>query len=53
MSNTPLCGLCNQPMPKGEEMFQYHGYSGACPETGVPEAEARAKKKELENASKV
>lgn len=27
----PKCGLCGQPMPKGEEMFQYHGYSGPCP----------------------
>lgn len=27
----PSCGLCGKPMPKGEEMFQYHGYSGPCP----------------------
>lgn len=26
----PLCQLCGEPMPKGEEMFHYHGYS-ACP----------------------
>lgn len=25
------CGLCGEPMPAGEEMFQYHGYSGPCP----------------------
>lgn len=30
-NDTPLCGLCGKPMPKGEEMFQYHGYSGPCP----------------------
>lgn len=27
----PLCELCGEPMPKGEEMFKYHGYSGNCP----------------------
>lgn len=26
-----LCGLCGEPMPPGEEMFNYHGYSGPCP----------------------
>ena len=38
-----LCGLCGQPMPPGEEVFKYHGYSGPCPQdalksepTGVP-----------------
>jgi hypothetical protein len=25
------CGLCGEPMPPGEEMFKYHGYSGNCP----------------------
>jgi hypothetical protein len=27
----PLCQLCGNPMPEGEEMFTYHGYSGPCP----------------------
>ena len=31
MSNT-LCELCGAPMPKGEESFKYHGYSGNCPQ---------------------
>lgn len=26
-----LCQLCGEPMPEGEEMFNYHGYSGDCP----------------------
>ena len=30
---SPKCGLCGQPMPPGEEMFQYHGFSGPCPES--------------------
>lgn len=25
------CELCGEPMPPGEEMFKYHGYSGPCP----------------------
>ena len=25
------CELCGEPMPVGEEMFKYHGYSGDCP----------------------
>ena len=25
------CELCGEPMPPGEEMFQYHGHSGPCP----------------------
>lgn len=27
----PVCDLCGEPMPLGEEMFKYHGYSGPCP----------------------
>lgn len=26
----PVCELCGEPMPEGEEMFKYHGYSGPC-----------------------
>lgn len=25
------CSLCGEPMPEGEQMFKYHGYSGPCP----------------------
>lgn len=25
------CELCGEPMPPGESMFAYHGYSGPCP----------------------
>ena len=28
------CELCGEPMPAGEEMFKYHGYSGPCPSSG-------------------
>ena len=26
-----LCQICGEPMPPGEEMFNYHGYSCDCP----------------------
>jgi len=26
-----VCSLCGKPMPPGEEMFKFHGYSGPCP----------------------
>lgn len=32
MSKQHLCEICHEPMPKGEEMFRYHGYSGPCPQ---------------------
>lgn len=31
MSTKHECLLCGEPMPKGEEMFKFHGYSGDCP----------------------
>lgn len=31
MTETALCELCGEPMPAGEEMFKFHGYSGPCP----------------------
>lgn len=30
------CQLCGEPMPQGEEMFNYHGYSGPCPKPPLP-----------------
>ena len=33
------CGLCGEPMPEGEEMFKYHGYSGPCPKPPLPKQE--------------
>jgi hypothetical protein len=31
-----LCALCGEPMPEGETMFKYHGYSGPCPKPPLP-----------------
>lgn len=30
------CGICGDQMPRGEEMFEYHGYSGPCPKPPLP-----------------
>jgi len=31
MTEVSKCELCGEPMPEGEQMFKYHGYSGPCP----------------------
>lgn len=31
MDDKALCAICGEPMPAGETMFKYHGYSGPCP----------------------
>jgi hypothetical protein len=31
------CQLCGEPMPAGEEMFNFHGHSGPCPKPPTPE----------------
>jgi hypothetical protein len=36
MSEQAKCALCGEPMPPGEEMFNYHGYSGPCPKPPLP-----------------
>lgn len=35
-NDSTLCQLCGHPMPAGEEMFNYHGYSGPCPSPPLP-----------------
>lgn len=30
------CELCGKPMPPGEEMFKFHGWSGPCPVAVAP-----------------
>ena len=35
MTSESKCGLCGEPMPEGEEMFKYHGYSGPCPKPAL------------------
>lgn len=31
MNEIQKCELCGEPMPPGEQMFKFHGYSGPCP----------------------
>ena len=31
-----ICEICGQPLPEGEQMFRYHGYSGDCPTEEQP-----------------
>lgn len=31
MSEAVKCERCGEPMPPGEEMFKFHGFSGPCP----------------------
>lgn len=41
MSEQAKCGLCGEPMPPGEEMFNYHGASGPCPKPAARELKAQ------------
>lgn len=34
-----MCELCGEPMPKGEEMFKFHGNSGPCPKPQLTAAQ--------------
>lgn len=36
MGEIALCSLCGEPMPEGETMFKFHGYSGPCPKAPLP-----------------
>lgn len=33
------CQLCGEPMPPGEEMFKYHGFSCDCPKPSLAKTE--------------
>ena len=51
---TPTCLVCGHPMPKGEEMFKMHGYSGPCPEPPlIPAWLVRVKAERYELADRV
>ncbi len=43
MSEVAKCELCGEPMPPGEQMFKFHGYSGPCPKPFLPKPENAAK----------
>ena len=35
MNGAPKCELCGEPMPEGEAMFKFHGYSSPCPKLSL------------------
>lgn len=39
MTEQSRCTLCGEPMPAGEQMFKFHGYSGPCPKPPLSQAE--------------
>lgn len=45
----PLCEICGEPMPKGEEMFKFHGFSGPCPKPPLPKQDDSADITELQH----
>ena len=30
-----VCEICGEPMPEGEDVFKFHGYSGPCPKPSL------------------
>lgn len=49
-----VCQLCGEPMPEGEDMFKYHGYSGTCPKPPKPKEVSKVEpsQKAIEAAEK-
>lgn len=55
-SDEGRCDLCGEPMPEGESMFKFHGYSGPCPKPPLSKPtpvdwQARAEKAEAVQAA--
>lgn len=38
-SDEGRCDLCGEPMPEGELMFRFHGYSGPCPKPPLQQSQ--------------
>jgi len=41
MSEIAKCVICGEPLPPGEEVFKYHGYSGNCPKPPLPKTASK------------
>ena len=39
MTTVAKCEICGEPMPEGETMFKFHGYSGPCPKPPLKKVE--------------
>lgn len=37
-----ICQLCGEPMPAGEEMFNFHDYSDPCPKPPLPKSKVQS-----------
>ena len=48
METQGVCELCGEPMPPGEEMFKFHGYSGPCPKPPLPKTQGVFRKRPVE-----
>lgn len=48
--DTPKCELCGEPMPPGEEMFKFHGYTSPCPKPPLPKHFPRSPEQKAEKA---
>ena len=44
MTDTHNCAICGEPMPAGEQMFKFHGYSGPCPKPPLPQPQTEAER---------
>lgn len=44
-----ICTVCGDPMPEGEQMFKFHGYSGDCPKPPLPRLSKDQKLEKLFN----
>lgn len=53
MSEVAKCQLCGEPMPPGEEMFNFHGYSGPCPKPPLPKLANGVELIEIERSRQV
>lgn len=53
MSEKHLCELCGEPMPEGEEMFNYHGYSCNCPKSSLEKTIEKGVKEYMEKVGSV
>lgn len=46
-----ICSICGEPMPEGEEMFNYHGFSCPCPKPPLKQEVAKNLHKPLVSGS--
>lgn len=46
----PRCEICGEPMPEGETMFKFHGFSGPCPAPPLPRPAAIKRQTSYERA---